>query len=338
MAKTLDEKMERAESEDITEEELLELSEDPEYSVRSCVAWNDNATDTVFAALKDDECILRVIENKVNEGEMLSEPLVDKLICSCQPLIRRIAAKSPNCTKSHLESLACDESDHVRISVAENPNAPAEKLAILAHDKEDIVRRKVARNPSTSIETLVDMTNDGNYHIRKILAANKDLPEEYIRKMAEDEEGYVRFGIAANTSTPVDVLEKLASDKFYEVRINVILNPSTPDYILDTFDDDELSFVRERAVEQKNLRKMRFATDDSFTKDRGIREFMWEMEKLIRDPDIPSEKRIDAIDKLAEIDTPEARDFLYNIASDGYVPNKLAVEAKKRIEKLEGEQ
>jgi HEAT repeat protein len=142
----------------ITQERLVELAEDENWHVRSCVAEHHDTSVELLTQLTSDE----------------------------DPAVRWLAACNSNMPVDTLTQLAGDRYVKVREAVASHPNTASDTLAQLAGDENQFVRSRVAGNIHTPLEILPTFAEDENEHVREGVAGNPSTPSEILILLTGD--------------------------------------------------------------------------------------------------------------------------------------------------------
>ena len=171
-------------------EVLAVLAEDPHWTVRQRVAWNDHTAPEVLTTLAGD----------------------------CDGDVRAAAASNPNTPPDTLRMQAGDDYSWVRSCVAANKCCPREVRVMLAGDSDPEVRCHAAECAALPQAQLEALAADEAWEVRAGAALSSRSPGRLLAALAADPHSHVRSCVCDNDNTPQHLVDALKSDPDYWVR------------------------------------------------------------------------------------------------------------------------
>jgi Leucine rich repeat variant len=198
---------------DLESEMLERLARDPDDQVRTRALVHPSPRTEEQRRLIDS-VIGRTADDIGQVHEWFRPPEHDWLCASAvsgHPLLRRVAAMSPNLPADLVNRLAGDPDAHVRHLLAYNhPLAPPHLLleAFIAGSRQRPFLRTHPRLPRTGLTGLLDHQDP---EVRALAAADPTLPQPPLSQL-KDPDARVQAAAAANPLQPTDVLTELLPD------------------------------------------------------------------------------------------------------------------------------
>ena len=291
-----DDKIEALKADDVSSEiiELLASSED--WRMRQAVAWSPSAPESILEKLKEDEDedvqVAVTTDRRLPvdwrfliggwdleerlRGESTELAILEVLVQSREPAVRRAVALHPNTTESLLDTLREDSDDSVQsglrerdlpdswkmrdedetVLVLKTDEVPETVVTILSKSHSWRIRQAVALSTGTPQAILDELLKDSDQDVQSAVR-ERALPGEW--KILDDDGKVERLN---EQEAPVQVLDILSRSGQWSIRQAVASNPGTSEDILKSMiendsDDDVLKAAK------KALRKMASNSGDN---------------------------------------------------------------------------
>lgn len=242
----------------LTAEQLIQLSTEDDWLIRTEVAKNTNTPPEALAVLANNVSthILSsgvrraVAENTNTPPEVLATLAKDDDSSVCEA-----ACRNPNTPPGILAEVGKLESGFARgnpnasdyargnpsnpnwrqseASKAEDPDTPSELLARFAESQYAGIRRRAASNPSTPADAFKRLLADKERDVVDAAISGPNCDKSRLEAFARSDDRLDRWAAAANPNCPVSTLDWLATDPDDHVRRSVASNPNADQIILD---------------------------------------------------------------------------------------------------------
>ncbi|MEL6162451.1 MAG: hypothetical protein AAFR37_01365, partial [Cyanobacteria bacterium J06628_3] len=220
--------------------------------------------------LKNPNLPIPVVDKLLLKGEQIDSNLsnilvnhptsnyeiVEKLLQSSNPQIRRNAIYTPHVTPEQWGKLARDESSEIRETIAgssnsstsihmpslsiiiKHPNLPLKIWEELAKDSSIEVREALTLNEETPEQIIELLASDESAEIRKsLISHNLNISFNILETLSRDISPNVRKAVAKHPNTSINLLEQLALDTDVEISQAIIDNPNTPVNLKETLQE-----------------------------------------------------------------------------------------------------
>ncbi len=255
------------ELDNVSKDVLSYFSDDPNKSIRTAVANNENTPGEILNKMSEvgdyyDNVWEEIAENISTPPASLTilfnktkEPQFDY---DLRNTIQKSIAKNPSTPTELLTdifnaSLGRVMGHSVQTQLAKNPNLPLEIIEVLASSDSSMVRGVISANPATPASLVEKLAEDEDVFVKMYVFRGNfnKLSPSAIKRLSEDEDLNVRASVAYHSKDP-ELLEKLSNDPMPFVRQKVAINKVTPENTLEKLKNDKDQFVRARSEE--NLR------------------------------------------------------------------------------------
>ena len=217
-------------------EELFQLAQDEDESVRFYVSANkytpldvqmdlaDDANDVVRSGLAGS---LQISVREEKFRKQIKVKIAKKLIEDDIPVVRLALANNIFLTREIYADLAMDADPVIRLNLSKNPRASRIALTMLSGDEFELVRENVGKHHNTPRDVLTNLSKDEAVIVRAAVAANVNVSATLLELLGQDTETTVLRAVARQQNTKLAILKTLAISPDIEIQLAVASNPNT---------------------------------------------------------------------------------------------------------------
>ncbi|MEE3235189.1 MAG: hypothetical protein VX294_13555 [Candidatus Latescibacterota bacterium] len=217
-------------------EELFQLAQDEDESVRFYVSANKHTPLDVQMELAQDlndvvrSGLASSLQISIREEKFRKEiktKIATKLMKDEMPVVRLALANNIFLTGEIYDNLAMDADPVIRLNLSENPRASRNALTTLSSDEFELVRENVAKHHNTPRSVLTSLSTDQAVIVRAGVATNINVPATLLEILGQDSENEVLRAVARQHNTRLVTLKVLVLSEDSEIQLAVAKNPNT---------------------------------------------------------------------------------------------------------------
>jgi len=219
--------------------------------VRECVASRDDIPQELVIRLAEDpDASVRIA---TVHHKKLPLDFVVKLAGDADAGVRMRVARRKDLPTSVAVKLARDPDAHVRAAIMGREDLPPDLVVKLAEDPDADVRMYFATRQDLPTSVAVKLAGDSDARVREAIARRRVLPAVIVAKLAEDPDARVRSRVALRKDLTAPLANKLAEDSDNVVRAEAASSEGlSPDLVVKLAGDSD-AVVRERIASREVL-------------------------------------------------------------------------------------